>query len=120
MLGAGFIPNLVYCVFLLIRNRTIKLYCRDGWKREALIPVVMDLAWAAAILSYGHGTTVVGMYGTSVGYMLLTASCVLFANTFDILAGKWKNTSVRTWKLLISVLAYMLIAVVVLNLGGMF
>ena len=35
VLGAGFIPNLVYCVYLLVKNRTGKLFAVRGWPREA-------------------------------------------------------------------------------------
>ncbi len=61
-----------------------------------------------------------GADGTSVGYMLFVASTILFANAFGLMAGEWKGASVRTKKLLFAAVAFILIAVVVVNLGGLF
>jgi type II secretory pathway component PulM len=36
------------------------------------------------------------------------------------MAGEWKGTSTRTRRLLIAAVAFILIAVIVLNLGGLF
>ena len=120
VLGAGFIPNLIYCVYLLAKNRSAALFIRGGWTREAGLGIAMALTWITGVLSYGMGATLVGTYGTSVGYMLFTASSVLFANAFGLMAGEWKGTEPRTKRLLFAAVAFLLIAVVVLNLGGLF
>ena len=93
VLGAGFIPNLVYCVYLLVKNRTANLFVRSGWTREAVLAVAMALIWVTAVLSYGIGATLVGADGTSVGYMLFIAASILFANAFGLMAGEWKGAS---------------------------
>ena len=120
VLGAGFIPNLVYCIYLLVKNRTGKLFAQSGWPREAVLAVGMALLWATAVLGYGIGATLVGAEGTSMGYMLFTAASILFANAFGLLADEWKDTSARTKRSLAAALAFILIAVIVLNLGGLF
>ena len=120
VLGAGFLPNLVYCVYLLVKNRTANLFARSGWTREAVLAVAMALMWVTAVLSYGIGATLVGADGTSVGYMLFLAASILFANAFGLMAGEWKGASVRTKRLLFAAVAFILIAVIVVNLGGLF
>jgi L-rhamnose-H+ transport protein len=120
VLGAGFIPNLVYCVYLLVKNRTANLFARRGWPREAALAVVMALTWVTAVLSYGIGATLAGAEGTSVGYMLFVAASILFANAFGLMAGEWKGASPRTRTFLYAAVAFILIAVIVLNLGGLF
>ena len=120
VLGAGFIPNLVYCIYLLMKNRTGNLFARGGWPREAMLAVVMALTWVTAVLGYGIGATLVGAEGTSVGYMLFIAASILFANAFGLMAGEWKGASVRTRRFLFAAVAFILIAVIVLNLGGLF
>ena len=120
VLGAGLIPNLVYCLYLLARNRSVHLFWQGGWPREAALGAVMGLTWVAGILSYGIGATLVGTYGTSIGFMLFIASSILFGNAFGLMTGEWKGTSFQTRKLLISAVAFILIAVVVLNIGGLF
>ena len=120
VLGAGFIPNLVYCIYLLVKNRTGNLFARSGWLREALLGVAMGLTWVTAVLVYGIGATLVGADGTSVGYMLFLAASILFANAFGLMAGEWKSSSPRTRKFLFAAVAFILIAVIVVNLGGLF
>ncbi len=66
------------------------------------------------------GATLVGRYGTSVGFALFSASIILAANVGGILSGEWKSTSVRTRRLLAVGMAAILIAIIVLNLGGLF
>ncbi len=119
MLGAGSIPNLVYCVYLLVKNRTMNLFAQSGWPREAVFALAMAFAWVTAVLSYGIGATFIGSYGTSIGYMLFTAGSILFANAFGWLTGEWKGTSTPTRRLLLAAIAFILLAVIVLNLGGL-
>ena len=120
VLGAGFIPNLAYCVYLLVRNRSARLYVQSGWPREALLALTMAFTWIGAVLIYGIGATMVGAFGTSIGYMLFVATSILLANALGLLTGEWKGTGSRTRKFLIAAVAFILIAIVVLNLGGLF
>lgn len=120
VLGAGFVPNLVYCIYLLVKNRTANLFAQRGSTREAVLAVAMALAWVTAVLSYGIGATLVGADGPSIGYMLFIASSILFANAFGLMAGEWKGASLRTRKFLFAAVAFILIAVIVVNLGGLF
>jgi hypothetical protein len=52
--------------------------------------------------------------------MLFVAASILFANAFGLMTGEWKGASVRTRRFLFAAVALILIAVVVLNLGGLF
>lgn len=120
VLSAGFIPSLLYCVCLLVKNRTGYLFAQRGWMRETALAIAMALAWVGAVSSYGIGATLVGAYGTLLGYMLFIASSILFANAFGLMSGEWKGTSPRTRKLLIAAVGFILAAVIVLNFGGLF
>jgi L-rhamnose-H+ transport protein len=120
VLGAGSIPNLLYCVFLLFRNRTWRLFREVGWAKEGMLSLMMALLWLGGILLYGVGATLMGSYGTSVGFVVMCALVLISANTTGILTGEWKSTSSSTKRLLAAGIAVMLLSVVVLNLGGFF
>jgi len=120
VLGAGFVPNLIYCMYRLLRCKTFPLFFHEGAAREGFLGFAMGILWVTGILSYGIGATLVGRYGTSIGFMLFIASSILSANLFGMLAGEWKATSSRTRHLLFAALAFIVGAVVVLNLGGLF
>jgi L-rhamnose-H+ transport protein len=120
VLPAGLIPNLLYCVYLLFRNGTWSAFRTSAWAKEGALAIAMALLWLGGIVLYGIGATLAGRYGTSVGFALFSASIILAANVGGILAGEWKSTSRRTRRLLALGMTTILIAIVVLNLGGLF
>ncbi len=120
VLGAGFIPNLLYCLYLLFRNRTWPQFVAAGSAREVLFSLAMGVLWLSGVLVYGMGATLVGRYGTSVGYTLFVAASILAANLMGMVTGEWRGTYHPTRKLLAIGLAVILVSVVVLNLGGIF
>lgn len=120
ILGAGLIPNLAYCVWLLSRNGSWTLFTAAGSLREALLGGAMGLLWLSGIVGYGIGATLVGSYGTSVGFALFIAAQILWSNALGVLTGEWKATSPRTRRILTAAVLVTLVSVVVLNLGGLF
>ena len=120
VLGAGFIPNLLYCLYLIIRNRTWALFHQTGWLTEMLLGVAMALLWLGGLIGYGIGATLAGKYGTSLGFVLMIASIILASNMLGILTGEWKATSPRTKKLLLAGMAFIVASAIILNLGGLF
>ena len=120
ILTAGFIPNLLYCSYLLFRNGTWSLFGASGSAEEALLGAGMGVLWLGGILSYGVGAGLVGRFGTSLGFALFTAGQILASNLLGIFTGEWKGTSPRTMGLLKGAVVAILISVIVLNLGGLF
>jgi L-rhamnose-H+ transport protein len=120
VLPAGLIPNLLYCVYLLFRNGTWSAFRTSAWAKEGALAIAMALLWLGGIVCYGIGATLAGRYGTSVGFALFSASIILAANVGGILAGEWRSTSAKTRKMLALGMTAILIAIVVLNLGGLF
>ncbi len=120
VLGAGFIPSLVYCSYLLVRKGSSALFISEGWGKEMFLAIAMGVIWAAGIITYGIGATLVGRYGTSIGFMLFISASILSANAFGLMTGEWRGTSSRTLRLLYGAVGVIMVAVVVLNLGGLF
>jgi L-rhamnose-H+ transport protein len=120
VLGAGFIPNLLYCLLLLFRNGTWPLFLRPGSARETGLAIAMGLLWLSGMVGYGIGATLVGKYGTSLGYTLFITAMILSSNFLGILTGEWKATSSRTRRVLTAAVVVILISVIVLNLGGLY
>lgn len=120
MLSAGCLPSLFYCVYLLFRQRTFRAFIQPGWLRETLLALAMAFLWLSSILLYGAGATLMGVYGTSVGFTLYVAMSVLSSTVLGMLTGEWKSTSPRTRRLLAMGVAAILVSILVLNLGGLF
>ncbi len=118
--GAGVIPSLIYCFCLLVRRGTLRLFWERGWPKETLLSAAMAALWVAGVFGYGMGATLVGKYGTSVGFTLFMATSILASNGAGILAGEWQATSPRTRTLLAAGMIVIVVSVCVLNLGGLF
>ena len=120
VLWAGFIPNLIYCSYLLFRNRSWTLFTKTGKAKETLLVIAMAVLWVFAVFGYGIGATVSGRYGTSVGYALWIALSIASAAVVGVLTGEWKGTSLSTRKVLAMAMALVVASVIVLNLSGLF
>jgi len=118
--GAGSIPNLCYCLYRLIRNRTLAAFRQKGWPKETLLGVAMAVIWLSGLLLYGAGVTLAGRFGSSAGFTLFLTISVLSSTVLGVFAGEWKSTSQRTRGLLALGVSAMVLSVVVLNLGGLF
>lgn len=118
--GAGFLPNLIYCAYLLSRNHTWRLF----WERQAAVNAGLSLAmaalWGTGVFAYGVGATLAGRYGTSIGFTLFMASSILSSNLLGIWSGEWRATAPLTRRMLTAGLVVILISVIVLNLPGFF
>jgi L-rhamnose-H+ transport protein len=120
VLAAGFIPNLLYCGYLLFRNRTWSLYGIQGWPKDATMGAAMAALWLGGVLGYGMGTTFFSGAGTSFGFAFLIASTVLASNMLGLFSGEWDDTTPRTKRMLMSAVISVVLAMVVLAMGGMF
>jgi L-rhamnose-H+ transport protein len=93
MLGAGSVPNIVYCVLLMYRNQTAQLLHAPGswssWGRGG----AMGLLWGGSIFLYGAATPRLGALGPSVGWPLSLAVGLLVANLMGVLLGEWKGAA---------------------------
>jgi L-rhamnose-H+ transport protein len=120
VLGAGFFPNILYCAYLFRRNRTFSAFLLDGWSREMLLAVGMAVIWLSGLFLYGWGATLVGIYGTSIGFTLFMAMSVLSSTGLGLLTGEWDSTSLRSRRWLAAGVTMILVSIVVLNSGGVF
>ncbi len=116
--AAGFVPNLLYCGYLLTRSRTWSLFPRSA-ARETALAVAMALLWVLGVFGYGRGAAMVGRHGPSLGFTVFMAASILASNVLGLLAGEWKGTSSLTRRRLAWGIALILASVVVLNLGGL-
>lgn len=88
---AAFIPNAIYCMYLLRKNRTAGLL----WRAEKTLlnyfmALVMGLLWMGGIAIYGRSTHYLGDLGPSLGWPIFMASLIVTSNLFGILMGEWQ------------------------------
>lgn len=118
--SAGSLPNLIYCAYLLSRNRTWRLFAASEPRRNIMLSLAMAAFWGTGVFGYGVGATLAGNYGTSIGFSLFMASSILSSNVIGVWSGEWKTTTASTRRVLVAGLVVILLSVVVLNLPGIF
>jgi L-rhamnose-H+ transport protein len=116
--NAGFLPNLLYSLYLLRKNRSTRAFGQsEVLARNSSLGALMGLIWFSGVLMYGMGVTQMGRLGPSVGYGLFVSSTVLSANFLGWLSGEWKGASPATVRGFMKGMVLIVIAVFVIAVG---
>lgn len=91
MLGAGSIPNIGYCLYLMNKNKTAGLLTEPGSARAWLLASAMGLLWGGSIFLYGAAVPKLGDIGPSVGWPLSLAVGLVVANAMGLLLKEWST-----------------------------
>jgi L-rhamnose-H+ transport protein len=89
LLLAGAVPNVVYCAWLMNRNRTGSKY-REGRSHWALA-LVMAVFWFGSTLLYGVAAGQLGTWGPILGWPLFMSLIVITATILGMFTGEWKD-----------------------------
>jgi L-rhamnose-H+ transport protein len=100
MLGAGAIPNICFCVYLLRKNRTARLFPGPAVAKTWGLSVAMGLLWGGSIFLYGLATPLLGDIGPAVGWPLSLAVGLLVANLMGVLLGEWRQSPPAAMRLM--------------------
>lgn len=87
---AGSIPNILYCVYLLRRNRTTPRFSNGGFTHW-MLAFAMAVLWFGSTLLYGASTSHLGSLGPILGWPLFMSLIVITASLLGILTGEWKH-----------------------------
>jgi L-rhamnose-H+ transport protein len=92
-LAGGFVPNLVYSVYQLARNRSVSAF-RTPFP-DVFLASAMAALWMGAFALYGMSAVFLGPLGTSVGWGLFQIFMIATAIGSGVLAGEWIGSSSR-------------------------
>lgn len=118
-LGAGFLANAGYCVFLLRKNRTWRTFRAEQasaayWLRA----LVMGVIWFAGIAVYGMGGSALGPLGGVLGWPVFMAMVIVAANLWGAVTGEWKGTSRGAYIYSLTGIATLLVAIYIISRGS--
>jgi L-rhamnose-H+ transport protein len=115
-LAGGFLPNALYPLFLLGKNKTWGNFTAAWaplwyWFGAAL----MGLMWYGGLSLYGLGAAAMGPLGGVLGWPIFMSMNIIVANVLGFLSGEWTGVSSRarglSWfGILILVLAIVVVA----------
>jgi len=115
MLGAGSIANLIFCGYLLLKNRSLAKFTQPGSARLYSLAAIMGVLWGGSIFVYGAAASRLGPLGPSIGWPLSLATGLLLANAIGIGLGEWQRVSRGTNNLMYTGIVVLLAAIVVLS-----
>ena len=86
---AGAVPNILYCAWLIKRNRSGRRY-RSGHSHWALA-AIMAVFWFGSTMLYGLAVGQLGSWGPILGWPLFMSLIVITATMLGMLTGEWKD-----------------------------
>lgn len=120
VMAGGFTTNLIWCLSLNMRNRTIRDYVTGSPRLLAANYSFAGLAgviWYGQFFFYGMGTTKMGRYDFS-SWTIHMAFIIVFSNLWGILFREWRGTSHRTHLLVWAGIAVLVLSTVVIGYGN--
>ncbi len=115
---AGGIPNLLYCLYLLRKNKTGAKFSLPSTGGYWLLAFVMAVCWFGSTLMYGVSKDMFGSWGTTLAWPMFMSLIVITASVHGIRTGEWKNTGETPPRIQLSGLVVLILAVVVLTFAG--
>jgi L-rhamnose-H+ transport protein len=118
-LTAGFCANAIYCIYLLIKNKTSGVYRTSGapagyWPLAAL----MGFLWFGGIAAYGMGATELGSLGGALGWPLFVATNIITGNVWGAVTGEWTGAGRRSYTYAYAGIGVLVVAIFVIAHGG--
>lgn len=117
VLLGGFIPNFLYCVYLLLRKGSWKKYSGSGTGLYWFWAFLMGAVWISCIVLYGAGASSLGKLGTTVGWLILMAVTVLIGNLWGVITGEWGQAPRKAQQRMVQGLSLLIGAVMMVGLG---
>jgi len=115
---AGSIPNILYCAYLLSRNKTHRKYTSSSFVSHTILALLMALFWFGSTLLYGVSAGKLGELGPVLGWPLFMSLIVITASALGMLTGEWKNTGKQPLRIQLAGVSFLVAAVFVLALAS--
>lgn len=91
LLVGGAAPNLLYCVYLLWRKGTWRLYRADVQAANGALTLAMALLWFFSTALYGLAAQWLGPWGVVLGWPVFMSVIVIGAGVIGMATGEWRG-----------------------------
>lgn len=112
---AGAVPNILYCAYLLNKNRNGARFSESGTSPYWIYALVMAVFWFGSTSLYGVSAGKLGSWGTIIGWPLFMSLIVITASVLGILTGEWKNAGKTPLQIQLGGVGVLILAVFVLS-----
>ncbi len=115
LMVAGGIPNLIYCIYLVKKNRTGNRFAMAKTGSYYILAGIMGVFWFASTLIYGIAAGKMGSLGTVVGWPVFMSMIVITASIWGVVTGEWRGTGRRPLQIMYGGVAVLILAIIVLS-----
>ncbi|NJK94722.1 MAG: L-rhamnose/proton symporter RhaT [Bacteroidales bacterium] len=115
----GFLTNLVYCLYLNIKNKTYKDYTSlpaSGLINNLLFSFLGGTLWFLQFFFFGMGQSFLPVGMIAFGWSILMAMNIIFSNVWGIILNEWKGASAKTIAFLVLGLLVLILSTFVVKL----
>jgi len=114
-LYAGFLPGVIYCLYLMRKNGNLPSLKLPGTWYYWLASASMGLLWYGSVLLYSVATVKLGDLGTSIGWPLFMALIVIVSAILGFATGEWSHTGRQPVQIMIAGVVCLVLAIGVLG-----
>jgi L-rhamnose-H+ transport protein len=118
LMCAGGVPNLVYCIYLLQKNKTGSRFGTSGTSLYWLLAALMAFFWFGSTVMYGISTVQLGELGTVLAWPLFMSLIVITASIWGVITGEWRNTGTQPLRVMFAGVGVLILAICVLSVAG--
>jgi L-rhamnose-H+ transport protein len=112
-LSGGSLINVIYCGYLISKNRTWHLYYSRS--RDSLLALVMGVLGPMGTIMYGMGSSQLGKLGVVVGWPIMSSMGILSANFWGALSGEWSGAGTKPALVMSCAVVLLLVAMFILG-----
>jgi L-rhamnose-H+ transport protein len=120
ILLGGFITNLAYCLYLNIKNGTIRDYVTGGGAiilNNILFTFLAGFLWFMQFQFFGMGKSKLPSSMIPYAWSILMALNISFSNIWGILLKEWKGSSKKTMVVLLIGIIILILSTFIVKLG---
>ena len=118
MFTSGGILNIGYCAYLMGVNKSASAYTSPGIVRNFGLLLFMSLMWIGSFILYGVGATMMGSWGTVIGWSVYMTLSIALGNIWGIVQGEWRGAGRRSKAVMARGLAIILAAIIIFAYSG--
>ncbi len=114
---SNFLVNVLYSLYLLIKNKTYKNYALKGTFPYWILVAFMGAMWSGSVSIYGAGVSMTGELGAYLGFPVLMITAIVAGNVFAVLTGEWASVGLKPKRTMIAGISTLILAIIILGLS---
>ena len=117
----GCVINTLYCLYLMIRNRSFGCYTQPGSLGNLVKGIVMSVLFLAGMVLYGSfAIYFIPEVGPIVGWPVFLAATILAANALGLFSGEWKGCDRRAFRWLYAGMVLLIFACTLTGISNIY